>query len=299
MSTSLPTASAAPIVSHRKKSQLRMVLLRFRKNKLAMIGLAVIVILMAMCLAAPLYIDYAKVYTQSVRNSFLPPGTPGHIFGTDQYGRDLFARIMYGGQISLFAGLITIGIAFVFGTILGGTAGFFGGKVDTAIMRFSDVLMSVPGILLSMTIVAALGQGLIKMMIALSISQIPRLARTVRAAVLTLRGQEFVEAAQSYGTSNTRILSKHIIPNILGPLTVSVMMGLGGTILQIASLGFLGIGIAPPTPEWGTIISENQTNIMYYPHLGIIPGLFIMIAVLSLNFVGDGLRDALDPKQKN
>ena len=189
--------------------------------------------------------------------------------------------------------------AFVLGLILGGCAGFFGGKVDMVIMRFTDVLMSVPGILLSMTIVAALGQGLFKMLVALSVSQIPRQARTVRSAVLTLQGQEFVEAARSYGSSNALILFRHIIPNVLGPLIVGVTMGLGGTILQIASLGFLGIGIAPPTPEWGTIISENQENIMYYPHLGIIPGVCIMIAVLCLNFVGDGLRDALDPKQKN
>lgn len=150
-----------------------------------------------------------------------------------------------------------------------------------------------------MTIVAALGQGLVKMLIALSVAQIPRQARTVRAAVMTLRGQEFIEAAKCCGTGNTRILLKHIIPNVLGPLVISVMSGLGGTILSIASLGFLGIGIAPPTPEWGTIISENQASLMYYPFLGIIPGLCIMIAVLSLNFIGDGLRDALDPKQKN
>ena len=137
------------------------------------------------------------------------------------------------------------------------------------------------------------------MLIALSVSLIPRQARTVRSAVMTMRGQEFVEAARTYGCSNFGILFRYIIPNVLGPLIVSVMMGLGGVILQIASLGYLGIGIAPPTPEWGTIISENQANIMYHMYLGIIPGLFIMIAVLSLNFVGDGLRDALDPKMKN
>ncbi len=281
-----------------KKSKWALVWIRFRKNKLAMVGLTVLVILLLAALLAPLYIDYSQATKQSIREAFEPPSSR-HLFGTDQYGRDLFARIIYGGRISLFAGLVTMGIAFLCGITLGGSAGFFGGRTDTIIMRFCDVLMSVPGILLSMSIVAALGQGLIKMLIALSVSQIPRQARTARASVMTLRNQEFIEAARCCGTSNRRILFKHIIPNVLGPLIVGVMMGLGGTILQIASLGFLGIGIAPPTPEWGTIISENQNNLMYYPHLGIIPGVFIMIAVLSLNFVGDGLRDALDPKMKN
>ena len=281
-----------------KKGQMELVWIRFRKNKLAMLGLIVMVLLMTVCLSAPLWLDYSKVTTQSIINAYQAPGG-GHIFGTDQFGRDLFARIIYGGRISLFSGLITIGIAFVVGVAMGGTAGYFGGVVDTVIMRFCDILMSVPGVLLSMTIGAALGQGLVKMLIALSVAQIPRQARTVRAAVMTLRGQEFIEAAKCCGTGNTRILLKHIIPNVLGPLVISVMSGLGGTILSIASLGFLGIGIAPPTPEWGTIISENQASLMYYPFLGIIPGLCIMIAVLSLNFIGDGLRDALDPKQKN
>ena len=292
------TSAAAANGSPKRKSQAQLIWIRFSKNKLALVGLVVLLIMMAMALSAPLWLDYSQVYTQSIRDAFQTPNAT-HLFGTDQYGRDLFARIVYGGQISLFAGLVTIGIAFVLGLIFGGCAGFFGGKVDMIIMRFTDVLMSVPGILLSMTIVAALGQGLLKMLVALSVSQIPRQARTVRSAVLTLQGQEFVEAARSYGSSSARILFRHIVPNVLGPLIVGVTMGLGGTILQIASLGFLGIGIAPPTPEWGTIISENQENIMYYPHLGIIPGVCIMIAVLCLNFVGDGLRDALDPKQKN
>ena len=282
-----------------RKSKMKQVWFRFSKNKLAMIGLVVITIMIIACLSASLYIPYEKVYSQSIMNAFIEPFSAGHIFGTDQFGRDLFARIMYGGRISLFAGLVTISIAFVFGIILGGSAGYFGGKVDTIIMRFCDVLMSVPGILLSMTIVAALGQGLGKMLIAMSVSLIPRQARTVRAAVLTLRGQEFVEAAKCYGSKNSTIISRHIIPNVLGPLIIGVMSGIGGQILQIASLGFLGIGIAPPTPEWGTIISENQSNILFYPYLGLVPGLFIMVTVLSLNFIGDGLRDALDPKQKN
>ena len=282
----------------KKRGQLKLIAIRFRKNKLAMVGLFVLIALMLVCLSAPLWLDYSLVIKQKIIDAFQSPSLT-HPFGTDQFGRDLFARIIYGGRISLFAGLITVFIAFLFGVALGGAAGYFGGVVDNVIMRFCDVLMSVPGVLLSMYIVAALGQGLVKMLIALSVAQIPKQARTVRAAVMTLRGQEFVEAARCCGTSHTRILLRHMLPNVLGPIIIGVMQGLGGTILCIASLGFLGIGISPPTPEWGTIISENQSSLMYYPHLGIIPGLFIMVAVLSLNFIGDGLRDALDPKQKN
>jgi len=173
------------------------------------------------------------------------------------------------------------------------------GWVDIAIMRLCDILIAVPGTLLTMAIVAALGNGVQNMLIALSISTIPVQARTVRAAVLMLSGQEYVEAARTYGMSTPRILIKHIVPNIIGPLIIGVMMGIGGTILRIASLGYLGIGIASPTPEWGTIISENQTSIRYYPYLGVIPGLFIMVTVMCMNFIGNGLRDALDPKMKN
>lgn len=282
-----------------KNSQLRMVAVRFCKNKLAIIGMVIIAILVLLIALAPLYCDYSRVITQSLSDRFKSPGTDGFLLGTDQFGRDLFARIVYGGRISMFCGLITIGISFIVGMILGCSAGFFGGKVDTIIMRFCDVLMAIPGLLLAMAIVAALGQGVVNMLIALSISQIPREARTARSCVMTLRNQEYIEAARTCGTSNFRIILKHIVPNILGPMVINIMMGLGSTILRIASLGFLGIGIASPTPEWGTMISENAVQIRYYPYLGIIPGIFIMVTVLSFNFIGDGLRDALDPKMKN
>lgn len=298
MITSENTSVLPKARSSQKKSRFKLVWLRFRKNKLALAGVVILGVLMLTVLTAPLFVDYSKAITQSIKSAFQLPSA-AHPFGTDQYGRDLFARILYGGRISLFAGLVTVGISFITGLALGGVAGYFGGRVDTIIMRGCDILMAVPSILLSMAIVAALGQGLFKMLFALSIAQIPREARIVRACVMTLRNQEFVEAAKCCGTSKFRIITKHIIPNVLGPLVLGVMMGLGTTILSIASLGFLGIGISSPTPEWGTILSENQANIRYYPYLGIIPGFFIMIAVLSLNFIGDGLRDAMDPKMKN
>jgi len=283
---------------HRKKSQFALVWIRFRKNKLAMLGLILLSLLLIFCLAAPLYIDSDRVYAQNIGNRFRAPDAE-YLFGTDQFGRDLFARIMYGGRISLLIGLSATGISFVIGAFLGCVSGYFGKISDTIIMRLCDILMSVPGILLSMAIVAALGQGLFNMLIALSVASIPGRARIARAAIFTLKGQEFIEAARCCGTSHARIIYRHMLPNIIGPLIIDVMFGLGGVILTISALGFLGIGIAPPTPEWGTIISENRINLLHHPHLGIVPGLFIIVAVLSLNFVGDGLRDALDPKQKN
>ena len=283
----------------KNRTQWGLVWFRFKKNKLAMFGLFMIIILLLLCMSASLYIDYEDVYTQSMADRFISPGSEGHFLGTDQLGRDLFARIMYGGRISLLAGLVTVGIAMGLGIIIGGAAGYFGGKVDNVLMRICDVFMAVPQMLLAMAVVSALGQGTFKMLIALSVAQFPRYARTVRASILTLRNQEFVEAAKCCGTSSARIIFKHIIPNGLGPVIVSATLGLGSTILSIASLGFLGIGVASPTPEWGTILSENRTNIRYYPYLGLVPGIFIMIAVMCLNFIGDGLRDALDPRTKN
>lgn len=280
------------------KGQWAMVWFRFRKNKLAMFGLVMICILLLMSLTSSLWIDYSRVYTQNMGSRFQSPNAE-HWFGTDQYGRDLFARVMYGGRISLSAGLIVVAIALVLGMVVGGVAGFFGGRVDTILMRLCDIFLAVPRLLLAMAIVSALGQGTEKMLIALSISTFPGFARIVRASILTLRNQEYVEAAKCCGTSSSRIIFKHIIPNGMGPVIVSATLALGGTILGIAALGFLGIGVASPTPEWGTILSENRTNIRYYPYLGLIPGMFIAISVMCLNFVGDGLRDALDPRTKN
>ena len=280
------------------KSQLGMIVFRFRKNKLAMVGLAVITVLALMCILAPLYIQYEAVYKQNMINRFISPGAE-FIFGTDPFGRDLFARIIYGGRISLLAGLVVVALALTVGITLGGIAGYCGGRVDDIIMRICDIFMAVPRMLLSMAVVSALGQGTFKMLIALSIAAFPKYARTIRASIMILRNQEYVEAAKCCGTSPLRIIFKHVVPNGLGPVVVQATLGLGETILAIASLGFLGIGVASPTPEWGTILPENRTNIRYYPYLGMVPGIFIAISVMCLNFIGDGLRDALDPRTKS
>ena len=275
-----------------------MVWFRFRKNKLAMAGLFLLLLMMLAILAAPLYVPYEQVVKQNIVDKFTPPCAE-YWFGTDQFGRDLFARIVYGGRISLFMGLAVVAISFVAGCALGGAAGYFGGKVDSVIMRIVDMFMAIPAMLLSMAVVAALGTGVDKLLVALSISQIPRFTRVVRSSIMTLRNQEFVEAAKCCGTSSARIILKHILPNGMGPVIVSATLTLGQVILSIASLGVLGIGVSSPTPEWGTIRSENKGHIRYYPYLGLIPGICIALAVMAVNFIGDGLRDALDPRTKN
>ena len=271
---------------------------RFKKNKLAMLGVFMLAVIVLVTLLAPLFIPYEKVIEQNVRQKLQGPSME-HFFGTDELGRDMLARVLYGGRISLLCGIAIIAIAFVFGAIIGGIAGFIGGKVDTVLMRIVDALMAVTPALPAMAIITALGNGVFNLVIALAIAQIPRFARTVRSSVLTLRNMEYVEAAKCYGSSSMRIIVKHILPNGIGPIVVAATLTLGAVILSISSMGYLGLGVASPTPEWGTIISENKINIRYYPYLGLIPGLCIMFSVMAVNFIGDGLRDAFDPKSKN
>lgn len=280
------------------RTQWGLVWFRFRKNKLAMLGMFLLFTLSIIILSAPAYIPYDKVIEQNIAQKFQTPNSQ-FLFGSDQFGRDIFARIVYGGRVSLFAGLLTVAISFVVGCTLGGITGYFGGKIDNFIMRIMDMFMAIPAMLMSMAVVAALGQGVFNMLIALSVGQIPRFTRTVRSSVMTIRNFEYIEAAKCYGANPVRIILKHILPNGMGPIIVSATLTLGRIMLSIASLGFLGIGIASPTPEWGTILSENRAFIRYYPYLGLIPGACIGISVMSVNFIGDGLRDALDPRTKN
>ena len=251
-----------------------------------MAGVIVLALMILSILLAPLYMSYDEMISQDVFNKLQPPSAQ-HPLGTDELGRDLLARVLYGGRISLLGGMATIAIAFTAGCIIGGAAGYFGGKVDT-----------VP-VLLAMAILTALGNGLFNLIISLAISQIPRFARVVRSAVLTLRSMEYVDAARCYGCSSLKIILRHILPNGIGPIVVSATLTLGQIILSISSMGFLGLGVASPTPEWGTIISENKLNLRYCPYLGLAPGLCICLVVMAVNFIGDGLRDAFDPKAKN
>ncbi|NLW23394.1 MAG: ABC transporter permease, partial [Tissierellia bacterium] len=235
---------------------------------------------------------------QNMKNRFQFPNKD-HIFGTDQYGRDVFARIIFGSRISLSMGLITVIFSLAIGTVIGSAAGYYGGKIDNAIMRIMDVFLAIPEMLMAISIVAALGSGMANLLIAMVISNVPKFSRIVRSSILSIVNQEFVDAAKACGATDRRIILRHIIPNAIGPIIVQATLSIAQIIINISSLSFLGLGVKPPAPEWGTMLAEGKTQMMYYPYLVIIPGLAIVITVTALNLVGDGLRDALDPKLKN
>ena len=233
-----------------------------------------------------------------MQERFLPPNSQ-HWFGTDDYGRDIFARIIHGTRISLFVGIVSILISLIIGSVIGATAGYYGGKVDNLLMRIMDVFLAIPSTLLAISIVAALGQGMANLMIAMCISQVPRFSRIVRSSILTVKDQEFIEAARCFGSGDRWIIMRHILPNALGPIIVQSTLNVARMILTISGLSFVGLGISPPTPEWGSMLAAARPNMRYYPYLVIFPGIAIAITVLALNLIGDGLRDALDPKMKN
>ena len=284
----------------KRRGQLASVVHRFMKNRLSVCGLVILLALAIFSCSADLFFDYnAQAIAQNAQARFIAPFSEGHIFGTDQYGRDMFIRIVYGGRSSPVVGVLTAGFALVIGTIIGAAAGYFGGRVDNLLMRFMDVFLAIPAMLLAICIVAALGGGLVNLLLANGIAQVPRYARIVRASVMGLKNSEFVEAARACGSGHTRIIFSHIIPNALGSLIVQVTLTMASAILSVASLSFLGLGIAPPTPEWGSMLSTGKEFMRQAPHLIIVPGLAIMLSVLSFNLIGDGLRDALDPRLKN
>lgn len=278
---------------------------RFKKNKTAVAGLVVILVLVAVSLAT-LVIDgvtHGEIYNNYVTKQNLSQRLDGpsaeHIFGCDEYGRDILFRLIWGTRYSLFIGLVSILIALVGGGILGAIAGFYGGQVDNGIMRVMDVFLSIPSMVLAIAIVSALGTGTFNLLLSIAIPQVPRLARIVRASVMSVRDREFIEATRAVGAGDSLIIWKYIIPNSLAPIIVQSSLSVGQAILSIAGLSFLGIGVQPPTPEWGSILNAARTYMRDAWHISVIPGLVIMITVLSLNLAGDGLRDALDPKLKN
>ena len=288
----------APGKKSRKNGQLKEVWRRFRKSKTAMLGLILLIFVVGIALFADLIVPYEQGITQNVLERFQKSGG-AHLFGTDELGRDLFARIVHGSRYSLLIGISTSVCALLIGGLLGAVAAYYGGWVDGVIMRLTDVVMTVPPVLLSLAVVAALGPNLRNLLIAITISCVPSMLRLVRSVVLGVVDEDYIEAARSYGASDMRIILKYVIPNALGPIIVTTTMNVANMILSAAGLSFLGLGVQPPYPEWGGLLSDAETYMFRAPHLLYIPGIFIVLAALSFSLAGDGLRDALDPKLKD
>lgn len=284
---------------YKNESQIVSVLHRLSKNKLAMFGLLLLIIMILIAIFADLIVDYDKMAIgQNIQQRLQKPSAE-HWFGTDHFGRDIFARVVHGTRISLSLGIFAMVIAVAAGSVLGAISAYYGGRTDNVIMRFMDILLAIPPILMSISIVSALGQSMTNLLIALSIAYVPVFARVIRSSILSVKGQEFVEAAKACGTGDARIIFKHIIPNAIGPIIVQATLAMGSTILIISSLSFMGLGVKPPAPEWGTMLYEGRDFIRQAPYLILFPGAAITISVISLNLLGDGLRDALDPRLKD
>ena len=283
----------------RKRSQLSLIWHRLRRNRLAMLGLALMSAILLLAVFADVIADYdTKVVGMNMVERLQTPSAK-HWFGTDGYGRDVFARIIHGSRLSLSLSILSMLIAVAVGSMIGAISGYFGGRVDDVLMRLMDMLLAIPPMLMSISIVAALGRSMANLMLALALAYMPVFARVIRSSILSVKDQEFVEAARACGTSDARIILRHIIPNAVGPIIVQATLAMGSSILTISSLSFMGMGIQPPQPEWGTMLYEGRDLIRTSPYLVIFPGAAIAVSVLSLNLLGDGLRDALDPRLKN
>ena len=281
----------------KKESMFFMTWKRLAKNKLAVAGLIVLIITALLAVFAPIAAPYGYE-EQDLFNTLAGPSRE-HWLGTDNLGRDMLSRLIYGGRNSLTLGLISVALAAALGVILGAVSGYYGGKVDMVIMRLLDVLQAVPAILLAIAISATLGPGYMNCILALTISQIPGFTRMTRASCLNVQGMEYVEAARSINARERRIIFKHVLPNAISPIIVQATMSVATAILTSASLSFIGLGVQAPQAEWGAMLSAGRSYIRSNPHVIIYPGITIMIVVLSLNLLGDGLRDALDPRLKN
>lgn len=280
-----------------RQGKLSEVFQRFCRNKLAVTGAVIMILLVAIAIFAPLLAPYPY----DLQNAAVAKQGPSmdHLFGTDNYGRDILSRCIYGARISLSVGILAVGVAIIVGGLLGAIAAFYGGIVDDLIMRVLDIVYAVPAILLGIAIAATLGPSLQNMMIAIAVGNVPSYARVVRASVLTVKSNEYIEAARCVGATDWRIIFKHIIPNALAPIIVQATLGVAGAILSCSTLSFLGLGIQPPTPEWGSMLSTARQFIRQCPYMSIFPGVCIMITVFALNVIGDGIRDAIDPRLKD
>ncbi|PJI09277.1 MULTISPECIES: ABC transporter permease [Clostridium] len=268
------------------------------KNKLAFIGFIIIILIAVSAILAPVLAPY-NPNKMDLSNTLLPSGSSGHLLGTDNYGRDILSRIIYGSRISLIVAVSSIFIGGIIGSILGLLAGYYGGRIDAVIMRIMDALFAFPFVLLAIILMTVLGQGLVNLIIAISITNIPGFARIVRGEAMVIKRSEFIEATKSIGASDFRIIFRHVFPNSVASMTVYSTMSIAGAILSEASLSYLGLGIQPPTATWGNILKGGQEYITSNPEMAVYSGIAILITVLGFNLFGDGLRDVLDPKTNN
>ncbi|MBQ6341848.1 MAG: ABC transporter permease [Anaerolineaceae bacterium] len=281
----------------RKNSEFLRVMKQLSRNKMAVVGLVILVIEIILAILAPVIAPYD--YTQmDILNMFAPPSAQ-HIFGCDDLGRDIFSRILIGARYSLSCGILATLIGVVIGMAIGAVAGFFGGKVDNIVMRILDIIQAIPGMVMMIVMSAVLGPGFVNTIFAMAFGTIPGMARMLRAQMLKVRENEYIEASVSINCSKFRIIMDHLIPNCMSPMIVQATMGVAQTITTASGLSFIGLGVQPPIPEWGAMLSGARQFIRQAPHLVIFPGLAIAVTVLALNMMGDGLRDALDPKLKN
>ncbi|GHH99785.1 nickel transporter permease [Neobacillus kokaensis] len=282
--------------TYEPRSPWQMMIKRFKKNKRAMIGLYITVLFIIVAILAP-WISPYDPYAYNMKALLQPPSL-SHPFGTDQFGRDVLSRIIHGSRISLMIGMVGVGISILVGVSLGTIAGYFGGIIDSIIMRIMDILLAFPGFLLALAIISILGPNMLNVMIAIGIFSIPVFARIMRSSVISVKYKEFIEATKSLGGSHFFIIMKHVIPNCIAPIIVLSTMRIATAILTAAGLSFLGLGAQPPSPEWGAMLNEGREYIRSATHLSTVPGLIIMLVVLGFNMLGDGLRDALDPQMK-
>jgi peptide/nickel transport system permease protein len=268
---------------------------RFRRNYAAIVGLIIVLVLVGTAVFAPQLTNIPPA-AQNLRERLQPPSLE-HPFGTDEFGRSILSRVIYGTRISLLTGLAPVVLSLVLGTFIGLVAGFFGGRLDSVLMRLMDVLLAFPSLLLALAVVGALGPGLTNAILAIAIVNIPQYARLVRSVVLGTREEDFVQAARSLGAASPRIILRHVFPSTIGPLTVQATLGIGFAILAMSGLSFLGLGVQPPTADWGEMLARGRRFLPDATWLLIFPGAAISLTVLGFNLLGDGLRDALDPHE--
>lgn len=282
----------------RKRSFFAEVWRNYKKNPSAMIGLAIIILILIATVVSQVVFDYNEdIVSQNIRNRLQAPNAE-HLLGTDNYGRDVLTRILYGAKYSLSVGMVSVAISVIIGATLGLIAGYYGGAVENIILRIGEVFIGIPSVLLGIAIMSAFGQKLWVLMFAIGLVYVPMFIRTARAAVLPVRDQEYIEAARVSGVGDFKIIFSHVLPNAMSPIIVQTTMGVATGILIASQLSFLGLGVPVPAPEWGAMLANGREFIRDYGYLTLFPGLAIMITVLAFNLMGDGLRDALDPKLK-